>query len=168
MLFRSLARRIFRLQQHEARLSGILESGRRLRGGDLLYVQERLFRASVDESLLAQRRADLERDAQLNILKVQLFEPGTLPPGQTRGDGPGGAYHQVLGLAQASFNRQLAHAAGELAYGVVFAPLWLPLVLVFLALAVWIARQRQTFIARLRRMFRRGFRLARTVRRRQV
>lgn len=154
--YEALARRIFRLRQHEARLSGILESGRRLRGGDLLYVQERLFRASVDESLLAQRRTDLERDTQFNTLKIQLFEPGTLPAGQLRGDGPGGAYHQVAGLARASFNRQLAHAAGELAYGVIFAPLWLPLLLVFLALAVWIARQRQAFVIRLRRVFRRA------------
>jgi len=166
--YEALARRIFRLRQHEARLSGILESGRRLRGGDLLYVQERLFRASVDESLLAQRRTDLERDTQLNTLKVQLFEPGTLPPGQPGGDGPTGAYRQVVGLARASLGRQLAHAAGELAYGVVFAPLWLPLLLVFLALIAWITRQRQAFVARLRRGLRRSFRLARVWRSRQV
>ena len=42
--YEELARRIVRLQQHETRLTGILQSGRRLRGGDLLYVQERLFR----------------------------------------------------------------------------------------------------------------------------
>ena len=77
--YEELARRIVRLQQHEVRLGGILSSGRRLRGGDLLYVQERLFRASVDESLLAQRRADLERSTQVNTVRVELFEPGSLP-----------------------------------------------------------------------------------------
>ena len=78
--YEELARRIVRLQQHETRLTGILQSGHRLRGGDLLYVQERLFRASVDESLLAQRRADLERDTQVNVVQIEMFEPGTLPP----------------------------------------------------------------------------------------
>ncbi len=159
--YEELARRIFRLRQHEARLSGILESGRRLRGGDLLYVQERLFRASVDESLLAQRRADLERDTQLNTLKVQLFEPGSLPPGQPMGRTPAGAYHQVLGLARASLDRQLDHGAGEVAYGVAFAPLWLPLLLVLTLAAVWIGRQRAAAALWLRRALRRSFRRAR-------
>ncbi len=159
--YEELARRIFRLRQHEARLSGILESGRRLRGGDLLYVQERLFRASVDESLLEQRRADLARDTQLDTLKVQLFEPGCLPAGQPHGGNFGSAYRQVLGLARASLGRQLDRGAGELAYGVVFAPLWLPLPLAFLLLAVWIRRQGQVVAARLRRALRRSFRRAR-------
>lgn len=159
--YEELARRIFRLRQHEARLSGILQSGRRLRGGDLLYVQERLFRASVDESLLAQRRADLERDTQLDTLQVQLFEPGALPPGQPHGNSFGSAYRQVLGLARASLSRQMDHGAGELAYAVVFAPLWLPLLLVFLFAAVWARRQGQAAAARLRRILRRSFRRAR-------
>lgn len=37
--YEELARRIVRLQQHEVRLAGILQSGRHLRRGVLLYVQ---------------------------------------------------------------------------------------------------------------------------------
>ena len=124
-------------------------------------MQERLFRASVDESLLEQRRADLERDTQLDTLQVQLFEPGSLPAGQPRGSSLGSAYHQVLGLARASLGRQLDHGAGELAYAVVFAPIWLPLLVVFVVLVVWIRRQGQVVAARLRRALRRTFRRAR-------
>lgn len=134
--YEELARRITRLREHEGRLSGILEGGRRLRGGDLLYVQERLFRASVDESLLAQRRADLERDTQVNTLTVELFEPGSLPaPAVQEGPtSPTRWFPQALVLARLHLDRLLTRGATGAAYGVVYAPLWLPALLVALLL----------------------------------
>ncbi len=124
--YEELARRIVRLQQHEVRLGGILSSGRRLRGGDLLYVQERLFRASVDESLLAQRRADLERGTQVNTVRVELFEPGSLPaaaePPPTLAHGFGNG----LLLARTHLERLLGRGATAGAYLLVYLPLWLP------------------------------------------
>ena len=72
--YASLAKRADRLKEHEPRLAGVLASDGRLRGSDILFVQERLFRASVDESLLTQRRADLARKAGVSSLTV-FFEP---------------------------------------------------------------------------------------------
>lgn len=149
--YEELARRITRLHEHEARLSGILSDGRRLRGGDLLYVQERLFRASVDESLLAQRRADLERDTQANTVQIEMFEPGTLPlgaspaaPNLARG------FVRAAGLAHARLDRLLARGATAGAYILVYAPLWLPALLVGLLLlhALWL--RRRSILLRLR------------------
>ncbi len=142
--YEELARRIVRLQQHETRLTGILQSGRRLRGGDLLYVQERLFRASVDESLLAQRRADLERDTQVNIVQIEMFEPGALPPGALPTQ-PNLSHWfvQAAGLARAHLNRLMARGATAGAYALVYAPLWLPALIAGLLLlrAFWLRRR---------------------------
>ena len=134
--YEELARRITRLREHEGRLSGILEDGRRLRGGDLLYVQERLFRASVDESLLAQRRADLERDTEVNTLTVELFEPGSLPvPAAQEGpSSPARWFPRALVLARLHLDRLLTRGATGAAYGVVYAPLWVPALLITLLL----------------------------------
>ena len=156
--YEELARRITRLREHEARLSEILGAGRRLRGGDLLYVQERLFRASVDESLLAQRRADLERDTQVNTLMVELFEPGSLPTPAGR-DSPGSParwFPQALVLARTHLSRLLARGATGAAYVVVYAPLWLPAILISLLLLRWLWNRRVRFAARLRAL-RRGY-----------
>ena len=72
--YEELERRVGRLREHQQRLAGVLQSPRRLRGSDILYLQERLFRAGIDEELL-QRRLDLERAARISTLVVELFEP---------------------------------------------------------------------------------------------
>src|SRR5207247_1544499 len=54
-----LGRRVLRLREHEQRLEALLRSPRKMRGSDVLYLQERLFRASVDEGELLQRQVDL-------------------------------------------------------------------------------------------------------------
>lgn len=149
--YEELARRITRLQQHETRLSGILESGHRLRGGDLLFVQERLFRASVDESLLAQRRADLARDTQLNTLLVELFEPGTLPAPVVDGPtNPALWFPRAMALARAHLGRQATRGATLAAYALVYAPFWLPALLLGLLLLNLLWSRRAFFFARLR------------------
>ena len=138
--YEELARRIVRLREHEARLSGVLGDGRRLRGGDLLYVQERLFRASVDESLLAQRRADLERAAGTNTVLVELFEPGALPPpAHPTTVNLAAWFGQAEALARGTLERLLARGATAAAYSLVYAPLWLPAMLILLLLlrALW-------------------------------
>ena len=153
--YEELARRIVRLQQHEARLTGILQSGRRLRGGDLLYVQERLFRASVDESLLAQRRADLERDTQVNTVQIEMFEPGSLPPTLSLATPDLSHWFvQAAGLARAHLDRLLARGATMGAYTLVYAPLWVPGVVTCLLLLRWLWSRRTHFAARLRSLLR--------------
>ncbi len=147
--YEELARRIVRLQQHEARLGGILQSGHRLRGGDLLYVQERLFRASVDESLLAQRRADIERDTQVNTVRVELFEPGSLPAAAAPPPTLAGGFAQALALARAHWERLLGRGATGGAYLLVYLPLWLPGLLISLLLVRFLWTRRQALLLRL-------------------
>ncbi len=147
--YEELARRIVRLQQHEVRLSGILQSGHRLRGGDLLYVQERLFRASVDESLLAQRRADIERDTQVNTVRVELFEPGSLPAAAAPQATLTGGFNNALSLARAQWEHLLGRGATAGAYLVVFLPLWLPGLLISLLLLWFLWTRRRAALLRL-------------------
>jgi Domain of unknown function (DUF4349) len=70
-----LEKRADKLQEHQTRLAGILGDKRRLRGGDLLFIQERLFRAGVDEEMLRQQRTDIAQNAKTATLTVMLFEP---------------------------------------------------------------------------------------------
>ena len=143
--YEELARRVTRLQQHEGRLSGVLQSPRRMRGSDILYLQERLFRASVDESLLSQQRLDLERSAQVSTVLVDLFEPGTMPAEQTPGPvNLGQRFVGAAGLARAGLSRQMARGATALAYACVYAPFWLPVLLLAMVVLrlLWVYRRR--------------------------
>lgn len=146
--YEELARRVERLQQHEGRLSGVLQSPRRMRGSDILYLQERLFRASVDESLLSQQRLDLERSAHNSTILVDFFEPGTMPA-----DAPGSMaalgqrFATAAGLARAGLTHEAARGATALAYVMVYAPLWLPALLVALFLLAWAWRERRRLVA---------------------
>lgn len=144
-----LQRRVERLQQHEQRLEGILQSDRRMRGSDLLFLQERLFRASVDESLLSQQRVDLERSARAGTLLVELFEPGALPPGAPQPVSLTHWYAGAVSIAHAGRDRTLARAATASAYAVVYAPFWVPLLLIAALLLALLWRQRRVIGQRL-------------------
>jgi hypothetical protein len=124
--YAALASRAERLKQHEQRLSGILGSTRRLRGSDILYVQERLFRASVDEDSLRQQREALAKNAVSSSVIVTFFEP-TIVKEEPRG---------VVGRVSAAFQdafRSLAMTAlgligtllHWLVYGLIAWILWL-------------------------------------------
>jgi hypothetical protein len=138
----SLGKRAERLRQHEARLSGILGSGRRLRGSDILYVQERLFRASVDEDSLLQQREALAARTPTSSVVVTFFEPTRLKE-EPRG---------FIGHAKAAFEDGLRNLAltglgliGSLMHLLVYAiiawVLWLlfrrPLLRVWERLRAW-------------------------------
>jgi hypothetical protein len=137
--YEELARRIGRLQQHEARLSGILQSPRRMRGSDILFLQDRLFRAGVDESTLAQQRLDLERSALASTVRVELFEPGGMPFTQTPGQiDLARWFADAKALARADVNRQMARGATAAAYLLVYAPFWVPALVIGLLLLRWL------------------------------
>ena len=74
-----LARRAERSKGHQVRLNGLLSSGRKLRGSDVLYVEERLVRAENDEDMLRLQREKLLRATALSKVTVVLFEPPALP-----------------------------------------------------------------------------------------
>ena len=169
-LAEELGRRTGRLQEHETRLAGILGSNRRMRGGDILFLQERLFRASVDESLLTQQRLDLERDAQSGTILVELFEPGTLPPPAHPRVNAAQWFAQSASLARSARDQTVARAATASAYAVLYAPFWVPVFVVALVLLTVLWRKRRqigafllngvvllvTGVARLRGFWERG------------
>lgn len=146
--FEALGRRVTRLQQHEQRLGGVLQSPRRMRGSDILYLQERLFRASVDESLLSQQRIDLERSATNSTLLVELFEPGALPPGIGQPVSLPSWFARARAIAQAERDRTLARGATATAYAAVYAPFWVPVFAAALLLLRVIWRHRRFLLAR--------------------
>ena len=123
----SLGRRIVRLREHEGRLEGVLQTrSNRLRGSDILYLQERLFRASVDESLLAQTQDDLVHKSEKSLLTVELFEP--LPIRARDRAGRSLSAHWIgarerSGEAMTALFRRVLTA---LAFVLTFTPLWLP------------------------------------------
>jgi hypothetical protein len=129
--YEELARRVDRLHEHQQRLVALLESPRRLRGSDILYIQERIFRAGVDEGTLRQRRVDLERAARVNTLAVELFEPEP-----RRAMDLGNYYASSALRARTALYRLLARALTLGAYALIFAPVWVPAVIL-----AWVARR---------------------------
>ena len=151
--YEALARRVSRLQQHEVRLNGVLTSDRRMRGSDILFLQERLFRASVDESLLSQQRLDLERSALTSTVQVELFEPGTLPISTPPRPISLPQHFLLAGrLAHDTLNHQLARGATASAYALAYAPFWAPALLIVLLLLRWAWKRRCEIFASLSRL----------------
>ncbi|HEX5324031.1 MAG TPA: DUF4349 domain-containing protein [Capsulimonadaceae bacterium] len=132
-----LARRIASLTRHEGRLDSLLNSHRRLRGSDLLYIQERVFRADVDAGMLDQQRIDMQGAQGMASLQVELFEPGTLPVKPLTRVNLKSWYLAALSRAGTEANRQLARGATASAYVLVYAPLWIPILIVGLV-ALWL------------------------------
>jgi hypothetical protein len=124
--YEQLERRIARIREHQQRLDGILKGSRRLRGSDILYVQERLFRAGTDEGELLQRRLDLERAARTSVVTVTLFEPGVppIPPRERMNVAAG--FTRGIGNAWLTLQKTCSRVATASAYVLVFAPCWIP------------------------------------------
>lgn len=99
-----------RLEEHAARLRALLSSDRRMRGSDILYLQERLMRTTLDHDLLLlqmKRLAGTGADVSVN---VTLFEPSAMPESKKRGfwgqllvHAQDGAKHAIQGLVDFLF-----------------------------------------------------------------
>jgi hypothetical protein len=152
--YESLARRVDSLRRHEQRLDGILASPRHMRGGDILFLQERLFRADVDSQMLLQQREDLMSGAQIATVKVQMFEPGTLPAQEavSRID-LRKWYGYALLRARHEFERSAARGMTGAAYAAVYAPIWIPLAAVVLLLLAILWRMRRQIVDTIKRPF---------------
>jgi hypothetical protein len=75
-----LSRRASRSEGHQKRLDSLLSSNiRKLRGSDILYIEERLGRAENDQDMLRLGREKIERAAQTVRLTIVLFEPYPQP-----------------------------------------------------------------------------------------
>jgi hypothetical protein len=142
--YEELGRRIVRLREHQQRLAGLLESPRRMRGSDILYLQERLFRAGVDEGQLLQRRVDLERAGRIGTLVVELFEPEP-----RRAMDLGNWYAGAMLRARTALYRNLAHVVTAGAYALAFAPFWIPGLVVAVVLGRWLWRRGRLIAARI-------------------
>jgi hypothetical protein len=142
--YEDLERRVERLREHQERLEGLLKNGRRLRGSDILYIQERLFRAGVDEGMLLQRRLELERAARASNITVELFEPEP-----RRAMDLGNWYAGAALRAKTDLFRFLAKAATAGAYALFFAPFWVPALVIALFLLRWLLRRGRALLTTL-------------------
>lgn len=143
----SLGRRVERLKQHEGRLAGVLATRKNLRGSDVLFLQERLFRASVDESLLSQQQQDLYHKDDTSLLTVTLFEPTPIRARDRASRNLAMHWTGVQERAEdslAALGRRLMTAG---AFALVFAPLYLPPLLIVGFLIRRLARRRTPRLA---------------------
>lgn len=137
--YEELERRVTRLREHEKRLDSLLSNPKRLRGSDILYIQERILRAAIDEELMLQRRSDFERAARVDTLVVTLFEPESLPALDVAKSDVGGWWQRATRQAKLDFGHLLGKMAAAGAYALVFAPAWVPALIVafFLGRLLW-------------------------------
>ncbi len=130
--YEGLERRATHLKEHQVRLAGILSSERRLRGSDILYVQERLFRASVDEGQLLQERQDIAHRSRSCTVTVHLFEPMPTRVLDRMQLNVAGHFASAKARAIGIVDQNRARAVTASAYALVFAPFWVPLLIVAL------------------------------------
>lgn len=124
-----LKMRSVRLGEHSDRLKGILASDKRMRGGDILFLQDRLLRATIDHDLLRLETKKLENTGQKSTVNVRLFEPS---PGQ-RGEGEG-FWGLVKNRLQDGTKALIGNTAGFLLWLVekaIYLVILVPLYLVF-------------------------------------
>jgi Domain of unknown function (DUF4349) len=125
-----MASRTNRLQQHQDRLSAMLRDSKRLRGSDMLFVQDRLFRAGLDQDLMGHRREQMLGSATQSSISVYLFEPGAIvqapPVPKTFGEKAGFAF----AAAWKSFSKFMAGVGLFFASVVVYGLIWVPIAVV--------------------------------------
>lgn len=132
-----LEKRADALHTHAGRLDGLLVGGRRMRAGDILFLQERLFRAGIDEQLLRQRRTNLEGNVQTVSFNVTLFEPLPIRLRDRVAVDLSHRFSQGMTSAREGLMQNFGRAATGAGYLLTFAPLWLPALIAF----VWLLRR---------------------------
>jgi hypothetical protein len=120
------------LQAHAGRLEKLLESNRRMRAGDILYLQERLFRASVDEELLRQRQTNLEAATRQSSVVITLFEPYPVRLRDRFAVDLASRFSGGMTTARERALASLGRVATGAGYILTYAPLWAPLLLLIL------------------------------------
>ena len=145
--YETLARRMDELDKHQARLSGVLQQPRRMRGSDILYLQERLFRAGVDQQDLAQSRIDITRRAGTANVILSMFEPYAIkvPPPMPHTVGEHVAAR--FSVAWVSFRRFGLNMVSDLAFLLVYAVVWLPITIVALVIGRWGWRRLKQYVS---------------------
>jgi hypothetical protein len=145
--YEGLGHRATRLREHETRLDNLLQSNRRLRGSDILYVQERLFRAGVDESALEQQQTEMTRQARVATIQVALFEPISIRKSDQARLNLTAHFQAAQSNAQRQVSALMGRAMTVGAYMAVFAPVWVPCAVVLLLVLRWLwLRGRRWFL----------------------
>jgi len=145
--YETLARRMDELDKHQTRLSGVLEQPRKMRGSDILYLQERLFRAGVDKQDLAQTRIDIARRAGTANVILSMFEPYAIkvPPPMPHTV----SEHVAARFSDAwiSFRRFGLHMVSDLAFLLVYAVVWLPITIAVLLIGKWAWKRLKQYVS---------------------
>jgi hypothetical protein len=145
--YEAFGRRADQLSLHQQRLEGVLNGKRRLRGSDILYIQDRLLRAGTDQQDMLQQQVDMKRRAATGLIMVELFEPYTLPAPAHQITPLAPHFQSSFSLAHAAINQMAARTTTALAYAVTFSPLWGPVAIIAIAILVWIWRKRRAIAA---------------------
>ena len=135
--YESLARRMEELDKHEARLGKVLNQPKRMRGSDILYLQERLFRTGADQQDLAQWRVDMSRRAGTANVILTMFEPYEIKPVPQLPHTVGEHVSKTFANTWVSFRRFGLRVVGDVAFLVVYAVVWLPITIL-----AWIVGKR--------------------------
>ncbi len=134
--FDSDTRRVSQLEIHQDRLGSVLNGVRRLRGSDILYIQDRLFRAGTDEQDLLQEQDNMRLRAGRSLVFVELFEPNSLPPAPHRTVALKQRFDSSMSLARSGFTEELGRICTATAYALTFAPIWGTGILVLLGVVL--------------------------------
>lgn len=101
-----------------------------MRGSDILYIQERLFRAGLDQESLAQERIDLARGADSANVLLTMFEPMPVKPMPKMPHTVGEHVAATFSTAWISFRRFGLGVTSDLAFLLVYAVVWVPITIV--------------------------------------
>lgn len=127
-----LQSRIEELAKHEQRLMTILQSPKRMRGSDILFIQDRIFRAGMDKRLLGQRRRDLARQAENSSVLITLFEPEPVKPAPRVATGIGDRFTIGLTNAWGALGTFFGRLTTAFALILVYSLIWVPI-----GIALW-------------------------------
>ncbi|MBI3920420.1 MAG: DUF4349 domain-containing protein [Armatimonadetes bacterium] len=120
-----LARRVGYLRQHEQELIEFLHRPRRMRGSDILYLQERTLTTRFEMGSAIRRQEDLHRASARGRLSVFLFEP------EPRRVFDVGNWYAASSLrARRSLFRVLAKSITAGAFAGYFSIFWIPALVV--------------------------------------
>jgi hypothetical protein len=132
-----LGSRTVRLKEHQNRLLSMLQSPRHLRGSDLLFVQDRIFRAGLDQDTLGHRRQQLAGEAAVSNISVFLFVPGAMPIAKPIAKTFPEKVAFAFGAAWKSFVKFASDSGMLMAIMLVYSLFWVPF-----ALIVWLIGRR--------------------------
>ncbi len=129
--YEDLKERISHLRAHEKELLETLNFPRRMRGSDILYMQERLLTTRFEISGATQSLLALESSCRTASLVVSLFEPEP-----RRGLDVGNWYASAALRARTSALRLLAKGVTAGVFALYFSWVWIPALIVLAILGV--------------------------------